>query len=69
MSYWLIGIHVLAAVCHWLRCDGVWSSMTPVWRETPNSVRDKDARLDVIDLKVKWGMLLVQRNLTLHQHQ
>ena len=44
LSYWLIGMHVLAAVCHRLRCDGVWSAMTPVWKETPNSVRDKDAR-------------------------
>ena len=44
LSYWLIGMHVLAAVCHRLLCDGVWSAMTSVWKETPNSVRDKDAR-------------------------
>ena len=43
LSYWLIGMHVLAAVCHRLLCDGVWSAMTSVWKETPNSVRDKDA--------------------------
>ena len=24
LSYWLIGMHVLAAVCHRLLCDGVW---------------------------------------------
>ena len=31
LSYWLIGMQVLAAVCHRLRCDSVWSAMTPVW--------------------------------------
>ena len=44
LSYWLIGMHVIAAVCHRLRGDGVWSAMTPVWKETPTSVRNKDAR-------------------------
>ena len=52
LSYWLIGMHVLAAVCHRLLCDGVWSAMTSVWKQTPNSVRDKDARWDFVDLKV-----------------
>ena len=41
LNYWLIGMHVLAAVCHRLRCDSVWSAMTPVWKETPNSIRTK----------------------------
>ena len=52
LSYWLIGMHVLAAVCHRLLCDGVWSAMTSVWKQTPNSVRDKDARWDFVDLTV-----------------
>ena len=48
LSYWLIGMHVLAAVCHRLQCDGVWSAMKPVWKENPNSVKDNDARSDVV---------------------
>ncbi len=48
LSYWLIGMYVLAAVCHRLQCDGVWSAMTPVWKENPNSVKDNDARSDVV---------------------
>lgn len=31
--YWLIGLHVLAAVYHRLKNDGVWSSMVPLWKE------------------------------------
>ena len=31
--YWLIGIHILAAIYHRLKKDGVWSSMVPVWKE------------------------------------
>ena len=33
LSYWLIGIHVVAAVCHRFKGDGVWDSMVPVWKE------------------------------------
>ena len=32
--YWLIGLHVAAAVFHRFKNDGVWSSMVPFWRET-----------------------------------
>ena len=32
-SYWLIGVHVAAAVFHRLKQDGVWSSMVPLWKE------------------------------------
>ncbi len=32
-SYWLIGLHVIAAVYHRFLRDGVWSSMVPIWRE------------------------------------
>jgi len=34
VSYWLIAIHISAALYHrWLQ-DGVWSAMVPVWKET-----------------------------------
>ena len=32
--YWLISIHVIAAIYHRLKNDGVWSSMVPFWKET-----------------------------------
>jgi cytochrome b561 len=35
-SYWLIGVHVAAAVFHRLKQDGVWSSMVPIWKEVDN---------------------------------
>ncbi len=31
--YWLISIHVIAAIYHRLKNDGVWSSMVPIWKE------------------------------------
>jgi cytochrome b561 len=31
--FWLIGIHILAAIYHRLKKDGVWSSMVPLWKE------------------------------------
>ena len=31
--YWFIGLHILAAVYHRLKNDGVWSSMVPFWKE------------------------------------
>jgi len=31
--YWLIAIHIVAAVYHRLKRDGVWSSMVPFWKE------------------------------------
>ena len=31
--YWLISIHVIAAIFHRLKNDGVWSSMVPIWKE------------------------------------
>lgn len=35
LAYWLIGIHVAAALYHrWLN-DGVWSAMVLVWKEPP----------------------------------
>lgn len=33
LSYWLIGLHVAAAIAHRLKGDGVWSAMTPFWTE------------------------------------
>jgi cytochrome b561 len=29
-SYWLIGLHIAAAVFHRFKNDGVWNSMVPV---------------------------------------
>ena len=34
-SYWLIAIHVIAALYHRLLNDGVWTAMTPFWKERP----------------------------------
>ena len=31
--YWLISIHILAALYHRLQKDGVWTSMVPFWKE------------------------------------
>ena len=28
--YWLIGLHLLGAVYHWVKNDGVWESMVPI---------------------------------------
>ena len=33
VMYWLIGIHITAAIFHRLLRDGVWNSMVPFWRE------------------------------------
>jgi cytochrome b561 len=34
LIYWLISIHVIAAISHRLKNDGVWNSMVPFWKET-----------------------------------
>ena len=39
-SYWLIGVHVAAAVFHRLKQDGVWSSMVPIWKELGHKNND-----------------------------
>jgi cytochrome b561 len=31
--YWLISLHILAAIFHRLKKDGVWSSMVPFLKE------------------------------------
>ena len=31
--YWLIAIHIIAALFHRFRSDGVWNSMVPFWLE------------------------------------
>ena len=33
ITYWLISLHVTAAIYHRLRQDNVWSSMVPFWKE------------------------------------
>ena len=44
--YWLIGLHILAALYHRLKKDGVWSSMVPFWSEgitkSNNSTKEMD---------------------------
>ena len=44
--YWLIGLHILAALYHRLKKDGVWSSMVPFWSEgitkSNNSIKEMD---------------------------
>ena len=36
LIYWLIGVHIVAAVYHRFLKDGVWSSMVPVFKEPNN---------------------------------
>jgi cytochrome b561 len=31
--YWFIAIHIIAALYHRFRSDGVWNSMVPIWLE------------------------------------
>ena len=38
--YWLISIHVIAAIYHRLKNDGVWSSMVPIWKERSTNSKD-----------------------------
>ena len=33
LTYWLIAVHVLAAIYHRFRKDGVWDAMVPFWKE------------------------------------
>jgi|TARA_B100000900_G_scaffold379785_1_gene364950 cytochrome b561 len=39
LSYWLIGIHIAAALYHRWLGDGVWNAMVPVWKERANRAR------------------------------
>ena len=32
-TYWLIGLHVAAAIYHRVKGDGIWSTMVPVLKE------------------------------------
>jgi cytochrome b561 len=32
-SYFLIGLHLLGAIFHRLKKDGVWNAMVPFWKE------------------------------------
>ena len=41
LIYWLISIHVIAAIYHRLKKDGVWTSMVPFWREDKNQLETK----------------------------
>ncbi|MCY4462924.1 MAG: cytochrome b/b6 domain-containing protein [Albidovulum sp.] len=37
LIYWLIAVHVVAAIYHRFKRDGVWSSMVPLWKEPDKS--------------------------------
>ncbi|MEE2774851.1 MAG: cytochrome b/b6 domain-containing protein [Pseudomonadota bacterium] len=36
LIYWLICLHIVAAIYHRLKQDGVWNSMVPIWKENTN---------------------------------
>ena len=38
-SYWLIAIHIIAAIYHRFLGDGVWTAMVPFWKESLNDKR------------------------------
>jgi len=43
VTYWLIAVHVLAAVYHRFKKDGVWDSMVPFWKEHVSFTNDPPA--------------------------
>ena len=38
ITYWLVSVHILAAIFHRLRGDNVWSSMVPWWKENDKKI-------------------------------
>jgi len=38
LIYWLISIHVIAAIFHLLKNDGVWNSMAPFWKKNKDDI-------------------------------
>ena len=43
ITYWLIAVHVVAAIYHRFRKDGVWDSMVPFWKERTSFTNDPPA--------------------------
>ena len=43
LTYWLIAVHVLAAIYHRFRKDGVWDAMVPFWKEHGSFTNDPPA--------------------------
>lgn len=39
-SYWLIAIHIIAAIYHRFLGDGVWTAMVPFWKENLKTRRN-----------------------------
>ncbi len=37
--YWLISIHIIAAIYHRFLNDGVWNSMVPIWKENKKNIQ------------------------------
>jgi len=44
VTYWLIAVHVLAAIYHRFRKDGVWDSMVPFWKERASLTNNPPAK-------------------------
>ena len=43
LTYWLIAVHILAAIYHRFRKDGVWDAMVPFWKEHGSFTNDPPA--------------------------
>ena len=43
LTYWLITVHILAAIYHRFRKDGVWDAMVPFWKEQGSFTNDPPA--------------------------
>jgi len=43
LTYWLIAVHILAAIYHRFRKDGVWDSMVPFWKDRTSFTNDPPA--------------------------
>jgi cytochrome b561 len=43
LTYWLITVHILAAIYHRFRKDGVWDAMVPFWKEHGSFTNDPPA--------------------------
>ena len=44
VTYWLIAVHVVAAIYHRFRKDGVWDSMVPFWKERTSFTNNPPAK-------------------------
>ena len=49
LSYFLIAIHVLAALYSRIKGEGVWSSMVPLWKEKDPSNNELISKISVVE--------------------